>query len=295
MKFDTVTVQLLLCVAEEGSISRAADRLNLAVAAASKRVSDLEGQLAVKLFKRVAHGVQVTDVGARLLEHIRQIDYLAGRLEDEARVLSHGDDGHIIIGAPKAAIIQFLSSDLARLKRAYPNISLKVVEENSKIIQQLLRDRVIDVGIYDKKSGFLDLERHEYRQDKLVLVYSRRHFEFSTASIGIDEMLELPIVSLGRGSAILTAIQRAFRSRGRVFEHHYVVSGFDTMLSLVREGLGVGLMPPDILRSFHPDTAVGSVDLVGEWADRAYVLSKVDGRVQDALLRNAVEVLLRTV
>ena len=53
MKIDTTTVQLVLAAAEEGSISRAADKLNLAVAAASKRVTDLEQQLGTKLFKRL--------------------------------------------------------------------------------------------------------------------------------------------------------------------------------------------------------------------------------------------------
>ncbi|MEG1456439.1 MAG: LysR family transcriptional regulator, partial [Comamonas sp.] len=58
MKIDTLTVQLALAVAEEGSISRAADKLQLAVAAASKRLTDLERQLGTPLFKRVPHGVK---------------------------------------------------------------------------------------------------------------------------------------------------------------------------------------------------------------------------------------------
>ena len=52
MKIDSTTVQLVLAIAEEGSISRAADRLQLAVAAASRRLSDLEQQLGARLFKR---------------------------------------------------------------------------------------------------------------------------------------------------------------------------------------------------------------------------------------------------
>ena len=118
MKIDSTTVQLILCVAEEGSISRAADRLNLAVAAASKRVSDLEHQLGTPLFKRVPHGVRVTESGERLMAHVRQIDHLIGRLAGDAEVLSRGHDGRIIVGAPKAAIIQFLAADMARDRKS---------------------------------------------------------------------------------------------------------------------------------------------------------------------------------
>lgn len=288
MKLDSTTVQLVLAIAEEGSISRAADKLNLAVAAASRRVTELEAQLGTRLFKRQPHGVKVTEAGERLLAHIRQIDNLIGRLAGDAQVLGQGRDGRIIIGAPKAAIIQFLAADIARLRDAYPQIALKILEENSKIVQQLLRDKVIDVGIYEKTSGFLDLPKFDYRQDRLVLVYSRRHFGFDAATVGIDDILDLPIVSLGKGSAVLAAVQRAYRSRGRSFPNDFSASGFDTMLALVRHGLGVGLMPPEVLRSFHPEDALGSVELDGDWHRRAYVLSFVDGHAQEQVLRNVV-------
>ncbi|KQP08815.1 LysR family transcriptional regulator [Pseudorhodoferax sp. Leaf265] len=288
MKLDSTTVQLVLAIAEEGSISRAADKLNLAVAAASRRVTDLEAQLGTRLFKRQPHGVRVTEAGERLLAHVRQIDNLIGRLAGDAQVLGQGRDGRIIIGAPKAAIIQFLAADIARLRDAYPQIALKILEENSKIVQQLLRDKVIDVGIYEKTSGFLDLPKFDYRQDRLVLVYSRRHFGFDAATVGIDDILDLPIVSLGKGSAVLAAVQRAYRSRGRSFPNDFSASGFDTMLALVRHGLGVGLMPPEVLRSFHPEDALGSVELDGDWHRRAYVLSFVDGHAQEQVLRNVV-------
>ncbi|PZP98438.1 MAG: LysR family transcriptional regulator [Variovorax paradoxus] len=288
MKLDSTTVQLVLAIAEEGSISRAADKLNLAVAAASRRVTDLEAQLGTRLFKRQPHGVRVTEAGERLLAHVRQIDNLIGRLAGDAQVLGQGRDGRIIIGAPKAAIIQFLAADIARLRDAYPQIALKILEENSKIVQQLLRDKVIDVGIYEKTSGFLDLPKFDYRQDRLVLVYSRRHFGFDAATVGIDDILDLPIVSLGKGSAVLAAVQRAYRSRGRSFPNDFSASGFDTMLALVRHGLGVGLMPPEVLRSFHPEDALGSVELDGDWHRRAYVLSFIDGHAQEQVLRNVV-------
>ena len=292
MRVDTTTVRLVLVIAEEGSISRAADKLGMAVAAASRRVSDLELQLGAKLFRRVPHGVEITESGDKLLQYIRQIDNLIDRLEGDAQALNHGLDGRIIIGAPKAVVIEFLAREISGIQRKYPGISLKIVEENSKIVQQLLRDKVIDIGIYEKTSGFLDLPQSAYRQDRLVLVYSRPHFQFPDEPIGIDDILDIPIVSLGRGSAILSAVRRAYRSRGRVFRNNFTVSGFDTMLALVRHGLGVGLMPPDVLRSFHPEETLESAELQGDWHRRSYVLSCVEGHAQEQSLRNVVAELL---
>ena len=292
MKFDTTTIRLILAIAEEGSISRAADRLSLAVAAASRRVTDLEDQLGAKLFKRVPHGVEITGSGAKLLQYVRQIDNLIDRLEGDAQALNQGLEGRIIIGAPKAVVIQFLAREIADIQRKYPGISLKIVEENSKIVQQLLRDKVIDVGIYEKKSGFLDLAKSPYKEDRLMLVYNRPHFQFPDGPVGIDAILDLPIVSLGKGSAVLSAVQRAYRSRGRLFPNNFTVSGFDTMLAMVRHGLGVGLMPPDVLRSFHPEESLASAELQGDWHKRSYVLSCVKGHAQEQTLHNVVSELL---
>ncbi|WP_144139675.1 LysR family transcriptional regulator [Paraburkholderia sp. BCC1884] len=292
MKFDTTTVRLILAIVEEGSISRAADKLSLAVAAASRRVTDLEEQLGAKLFKRVPHGVEVTESGAKLLQYVRQIDNLIDRLEGDAQALNQGLDGRIIIGAPKAVVIQFLAREISDIQHKYPGISLKIVEENSKIVQQLLRDKVIDVGIYEKKSGFLDLPKSPYKEDRLVLIYSRPHFQFRDEPVGIDAILDLPIVSLGTGSAVLSAVERAYRSRGRLFPRNFTVSGFDTMLAMVRHGLGVGLMPPEVLRSFHPEATLASAELEGDWHRRSYVLSCVDGHAQAQTLNNVVTELL---
>jgi DNA-binding transcriptional LysR family regulator len=292
MKMDTTTVRLVLAVAEEGSISRAADRMQLAVAAASKRLTDLEQQLGTRLFKRQPHGVRITEPGLRLLGHIRQVDNLMQRLEGDALALGHGRDGRILIGAPKAAIIEFLARDLAALQAKYPEITLQVQEENSKIVQQLLRDKVIDIGIFEKTSGFIDLPQADYRRDRLVLVYSRAHFQFGPSALPLDAVLGVPLVTLGRGSAILAAVQRAYQSRGRMFHANYTVNGFDTMLALVRQGLGVGLMPPAIFESFHPEAALAAVALEGDWHERRYVLSFVEGQAQEQTLRNVVAGLL---
>ncbi|GAB2924665.1 LysR family transcriptional regulator [Paraburkholderia jirisanensis] len=292
MRLDTTTVRLVLAIVEDGSISRAANRLGLAVAAASRRVSDLEEQLGAKLFRRVPHGVEITESGDKLLQYVRQIDNLVDRLEGDARALHDGLDGRIIIGAPKAVVIEFLAPDIANIQRKYPGISLKIVEENSKAVQQLLRDKVIDVGIYETKSGYLDLAKTPYRDDHLVLVHSRAHYRFPNAPVGIEALLDLPVVSLGKGSAILSAVQRAYHSHGRQFTNNFSVAGFDTMLALVRHGLGVGLMPPDVLRSFHPERGLGSVELQGDWHHRSYVLSCVEGHAQPQALHNVVTELL---
>ncbi|WP_217645744.1 LysR family transcriptional regulator [Pseudoxanthomonas sp. GM95] len=293
LRLDTVTIALILATVEEGSISRAANRLDLAVAAASRRISELEEQLGVKLFRRLPHGMEVTEAGDKLIVHLQQVDMLVDRLAGDAQAMVSGLDGRIIIGAPKAVIIEFLCGDIARIQQLYPGISLKIVEENSRIIQQSLRDRVIDIGIYESRSGFLDLRQYPYREDRLVLVYNPSHFSFDADPVPLEALFDKPVISLGKGSATLAAIERAFRNQGRAFTNNFLVSGFDTMFNMVRHGLGIGLMPPEVHRFFDPGATIGQAELDGNWQHRQYVLSYVEGHAQGQTLANIVSELRR--
>ena len=67
------------------------------------------------------------------------------------------------------------------------------------------------------------------------------------------------------------------------------------MLALVRHGLGVGLMPPDVLRGFHPEAALGSAEIDGDWHLRRYVLSFVEGQANQQALHKLVSALTHPV
>jgi DNA-binding transcriptional LysR family regulator len=73
MRFDLTTLNLVLAIADTRSITRGAEREHLALAAASKRLSDLEARFGVVLFERRARGVEPTEAGRALVRHVRSL------------------------------------------------------------------------------------------------------------------------------------------------------------------------------------------------------------------------------
>ncbi|WP_350340433.1 LysR family transcriptional regulator [Roseateles violae] len=73
MRHDLITLELLLAVAQERSVTRGAEAVHLAVAAASRRITDMEARLRVNLFIRKARGVEPTEACRSLLGHIQTI------------------------------------------------------------------------------------------------------------------------------------------------------------------------------------------------------------------------------
>jgi DNA-binding transcriptional LysR family regulator len=82
-RIDFVTLKLFVAIADERSLTKAAEREHLALAAVSKRVSDLESQLGIALLYRQPKGVELTPAGHALLHHARNV-------MDALQLVNHG-------------------------------------------------------------------------------------------------------------------------------------------------------------------------------------------------------------
>ena len=67
LHFDLTTLRLFIATAEQGGVTRAAERLHIAPAAASRRIVELEAQLGLPLFDRRLHGMALTEAGRAML------------------------------------------------------------------------------------------------------------------------------------------------------------------------------------------------------------------------------------
>src|SRR3546814_17508883 len=96
-RIDFVTLRLFVAIAETRSLTRAAEREHLALAAVSKRVSDLEGQLGVSLLYRQPKGVELTPAGHALLHHARNLLDNLQQLDPDPSQFSQGVKGQLPI------------------------------------------------------------------------------------------------------------------------------------------------------------------------------------------------------
>ena len=121
-RIDFVTLKLFVAIADERSLTRAAEREHLALAAVSKRVSDLENQLGIALLYRQPKGVELTPAGHALLHHARNMMDNLEQLNADLSEFSEGVKGHVRIHANTSAVIEFLPEDLASFSRLHPQV-----------------------------------------------------------------------------------------------------------------------------------------------------------------------------
>jgi DNA-binding transcriptional LysR family regulator len=116
---DITTLSLFVRIAETKSITKAAEASFLALAAASRRISELERQFNVQLLYRTARGVELTPSGSALLFHARQILNQVDEMQIELSDYAKGIKGLLRIQANTSAMAQFLPDDLASFSTVF--------------------------------------------------------------------------------------------------------------------------------------------------------------------------------
>jgi len=270
--FDLTTVQLFIATAELGGVTKAAERMHLAPAAASRRILELESQLGLSLFERRPHGMALTEAGRAMLAHARSITHSVLRMQDDAASYAGGDQGVVRIAAPKSAVIQFLPADIERCATRCPGVRIDLQEMNSQIVMQALERGMVDLGIYEAGLGTCELPSLPYRSDRLVVVTPREHALAGRARLALDDILSCDVIGLGAGSAISLMLERLAGEAGRILRMPMRVGGFDSIAALVAQGLGIAVMPQAVARSVAGGSRFARVPIEGDWSERRFVL-----------------------
>ncbi|MFO1330711.1 MAG: LysR substrate-binding domain-containing protein [Rubrivivax sp.] len=283
MRFDLVTLNLVLAIADTRSITRGAERESLALAAASKRLSDLEARLGVGLFERRARGVVPTEAGRALLRHIRSLNASLHALESEVVEFSRGIKGHLRVVANASAIAEHLPADLAAFATAHPGIRVSLEELTSAEVQAAVAEGRADAGIFVGPATEPALDARAYREGQLAIlvpnghVLARRagagHVPAKNAGHGFDALLDFDIVGLHAGAAAHEQMLERARALGRPLNARMQVHGFDAIAQLVEAGLGVAVLPAVVAERFAKVFRVQPLALREDWARRQYLIA----------------------
>src|ERR1700753_2199776 len=175
MRFDLTDLSLFRHIVEAGSLTHGAGRANLALAAASTRVRQMEEALGAPLLVRSRQGVRPTQAGRTLLQHARTILAQAERLREDLGAYAGGLAGQVRVLSNTNAITEFLPETLSSFLASHPNVSVDLEERLSDEIVGLIAEGVGDIGILAGTVDARDLTTFPFRTDRFVLVVAREH------------------------------------------------------------------------------------------------------------------------
>jgi DNA-binding transcriptional LysR family regulator len=291
MRFDLLTLNLVLAIAETQSITRGAEREHLALAAASKRLSDLEARLGVALFDRRARGVEPTEAGRALVRHIRSLNTSLHALESEVVEFSRGIKGHLRIAANASAIAEALPADLATFARAHPGIRISLEDMTSADVQAAVAGGRADVGVFVPPQHEAALACRPYREGALAALVPQGHVLVRRRAVDFEALLDFDIVGLHLGAAAHELMRERAQALGRTLNERIQVRGFEAIAQLVETGLGVAILPAVVAERASRVFGVIALPLNEDWARRQYLLAVRPQPVLPTVLQRFIDTL----
>ncbi|WP_242235510.1 LysR family transcriptional regulator [Bacillus cereus group sp. BfR-BA-01316] len=236
----TITqLQVLIKTVELGSFTKAAGMLNMTQPAVSHAISSIESELGVTILIRDKRkGLIVTEVGNRILVHIREILNGVEKIEQEVAMEKGHEVGTIRIGSFPSASAYFLPKMINIFREKYPNLELVLCEGTLKEVEDWLLSRVIDIGIVILPNK--DMEIVPLTKGKMVVVLREDHPLCKKKSITISDLENEPIILCKGGYE--PPIIDMFKQENVPLRAEYVISTVTTALNMIQEGLGIAIL-----------------------------------------------------
>jgi LysR family transcriptional regulator for metE and metH len=168
-------LRLIKAIVEEGSITKAIDKLYLTQSALSHQLKEAEYQLGTKIFLRENKKLILTKAGEKLYKVANEVLEKLSDTEKEIKQMIFGEIGEIKISTECYSSYHWLPSVLKQFRILYPKIEVKIVMEATHLPLQKLLSGVLDIAIVSDTIKDENIKYLELFQDEMVMVVSENH------------------------------------------------------------------------------------------------------------------------
>ena len=232
-----------LACAELGSLSRAAEQLDISQPSLTLAIQRLEQQLGDTLFIRHQKGVKLTRAGTALLQHARQLVSQWEAVKTATQVALNVVQGNYRLGAHPSVALCALPRFLPAFLAQYPNFSLQLIHGLSHEITQQVLNLSIDVGIVVNPTKHADLVIIKLADDKITLWQQPKGALSSIKALKDFVLIADP--HLAQTQFILKQLRKKSVTPTRLIN----TGCLELIAELTAKGAGVGIMPKTIARS----------------------------------------------
>lgn len=278
-RIDFVTLRLFCAIAQSGSITKGANECNLALSAASRRISELEETVGLILLERSAKGVTLTDAGHAVMQHALRLFQGFEQFSNELGEYAKGIKGHVRLWANMSALTEFLPTSLASFLKNNPDIQIDVEEQLSGDIVRALIDGIADIGVFAEGTPTGGLDTQIIGHDELVIACNKSHPLTKRKYVSFDECLAFDFVGLNRGSSLLELTSRIAEKLGKQMRLRIQVRSYDAMCQMIAANLGIGVLPIQACLPQIKAMNLGFVHLEDPWAKRNLLLANKSGEL----------------
>lgn len=261
---DIRQLRYFVTVADEGQITRAAKKLNMAQPPLSQQLKMIEEELGTTLFIRNSRSVELTEAGHLLYQ--RAISILT-QIDDtvmEVQATGEGLRGQIAIGTAKTCAVAYLPEKIKAFREKYPLVTFRIEDGHPHEVVKFLEDRLVELAVVRFVSDLrLDYASKTLLVEPYVLFIPRKwNWPESRTSIRMKELEDIPLIMFVRENKYgkYTAFQDECIKQG--IKPNVICESHDAAIifSFIATGMGAAAMPKSTF-SIHPSDDIRIVEI----------------------------------
>ena len=251
-------LRALTAVVDHGGFSRAATELGISQPAVSHAVGALEREIGQRLLDRGRLAVTLTPIGRVIIEHARAATRAVEKLEAAASMAGAELAGELRIGGMASTNLAVLPSLARRFRRRHPRAGLCVFEGSDEEVVDWVDQGVVDIGCVVDGVGRVD--GPVLATDEFVAIMNEDHPLADQPHLTLADLADDPFIATTSGCDPI--VRLAHRQAGLLFRPAHRVGQVTTLLTMVRAGLGVSMIPSLLLSPAGPSDGLVAVPLL---------------------------------
>ncbi|MFJ5622724.1 LysR family transcriptional regulator [Peribacillus loiseleuriae] len=256
---DIKQLNYFVTVSNQLSYSKAAQKLHISQPSLSNAIKNLEREVGSPLLERSTRKIELTDAGKILYEKSILLLSQMNILKKEMEEVKLTGSGELIIGMIES-VKHWIPKVIHDYQGRFPTINIKLIEVLSgKAVKDSLRKYHTHLIITNQYIREEDFESIPLYDERLVLVMHRNHRLAEKESIHLKELEGEPFIISKVGFQTREDILTAFRLEQAAPKIKFEIERFETALSLVRENLGITIIPEHYLSGPKDDSIVRKI------------------------------------
>lgn len=257
---DTRLIEHILKIAEEKSITKAAEKLYLTQSALNQQLLHLEHELGTPLFKRSKTNWGPTQAGEIYLEGAREMLRVKQNTYSQISDLTHGYTGTIRVGMTPVRGPDMFIHVYPAFHEQYPNLVVVPYELNVFQMQKLVTAGDLDLGFMTLFESQRDDNEYQnlYEEEILIAVPEAWNLEGAVMEAGkrrprlpLLALKDRPMILLRKQTTMRPVLDRLFRARQVVPQILFDTANPATILEMVRAGICCGIVAESTAQGFE--------------------------------------------
>ncbi|MCM3706614.1 MULTISPECIES: LysR family transcriptional regulator [Cytobacillus] len=252
---DLRQLKYFITIVEEGQITLAAKKLNMAQPPLSQQLINIEKELGTKLLIRNGRTLELTEAGEVLYKKGKKHLYNFDDIITEVKETGGGLRGTLNIGTAISCIC-YLPERIHHFQEHYPHITFKIWEGDPFRLSDYILNRQIELAIVrspiEKKNfSYISIEEEHF----VCIMPNKWPLGRKSSSVTLEELSTLPLVALHRvnGEGIYEMLLEEFVKRGLQPKIVAESPNITILLSLVESGVGAAILPLSASTSYSRD------------------------------------------